>query len=69
MKPGEYVLGSAQSRAAARALLVSKRAVEGEGLLVVLRLIGSPPAPGRKCTCPIPPASTVAVCRCFCPNR
>jgi hypothetical protein len=67
-RPGNYPLGSAQSRAAARSLLVLKRAMEGEGIVFVLSAIGSPAPPGTKCTCPIPPAGTVAMCRCFFPG-
>jgi hypothetical protein len=65
MKPGDFTLGSPQSRAAARAFLASKRATEGEGTLIRVLLVGSPPEPGRRCTCPWPPAGTFALCKCF----
>lgn len=65
VKLGDYALGSPQSRAAVRALLASKRAADGEGTLFVLKAIGSPAPPGAKCTCPIPPAGTTAICKCF----
>lgn len=67
-RPGRFPLGSARSRAAARALLETKRDTEEAGVLIVLRLIGTGNEPGheeRKCTCPVPPAGTVALCRCF----
>jgi hypothetical protein len=73
-RPGQYPLGSAASRAAARATLDARSAAEGLGALFELIRIpcrqnprcgdGGPPAPG-KCTCPMPPAGTFAWCRCF----
>ncbi len=62
---GYLPLGSAQSRAAARALLTAQQ--EGEGTLLRLRFVGHSPQPDQKCTCPKPPAGTVALCRCFGP--
>ncbi len=65
IRPGNYALGSPHSRAAARALLAAKRAMEGEGTMFVLTAIGSPAPLGTKCTCPIPPAGDIGFCRCF----
>jgi len=68
VKPGDFALGSQRSRAAARALLDARRAGEGEGTLFVLERIGSGSRSGRgggKCTCPVPPAGTFALCQCF----
>lgn len=67
-RPGGFPLGSAQLRAAARALLEARKGAEGVGILFRLKRIGSGPKPGRtdrKCTCPAPPAGTFALCRCF----
>jgi hypothetical protein len=36
-----------------------------EGTLFRLIAVGSPAPPGTKCTCPIPPAGTFALCKCF----
>ena len=47
VKPGDYALGSPQSRAAARSLLAARRAAEGEGTMFVLKASGSP-APGNE---------------------
>jgi hypothetical protein len=66
MNPGDYLLRSPKSRAAARALLASKRTAGFEGLLIHFVTAESPDSHDRKCTCPIPPEGTVAFCRCFC---
>ena len=70
IRPGGFPLGSAQSRAAARALFDARRDAEGGGVLVVLERIGSGHRTGQtkggKCTCPVPPAGTIALCRCSC---
>ena len=50
-KPGQYPIGSLQSRAAARSLLDAKGAMEGEGTRLVFKAIGSPAPPGTQCTC------------------
>ena len=65
LRLGSYPLGCAQSRAAARALLNSRRAVQGDGTLFRLSVIGRPHDPGRKCTCRTPEAGTFALCKCF----
>ena len=65
LRPSDYPLGSQQSRAAARAMLDARRAAQGEGTLIRLKLVGRPEDPDRKCTCPRPEAGTVALCRCF----
>ena len=63
-RPGRYALGSAESRAAARALLNSKRVAQFEGILV--RLVSNErDRSGRECTCPMPEAGKFALCRCF----
>jgi hypothetical protein len=64
VRPGEYLLGSAVSRAAARALAEARRALEGEGTLIRVCLVGGPEDSDKKCTCMIPRAGTFAVCRC-----
>ena len=69
MKPGDFPLRSLQSRAATRSLIAARKATQGEGLFVRVRLVGLNPPPGWKCTCPIPPGGEVTVCRCFCPPR
>jgi hypothetical protein len=63
-RPGDFGLGSVQSRAAARALLDSRRAAKPPGTLLVFRTIGKPHDPAL-CTCPTPEAGTIEVCRCF----
>jgi hypothetical protein len=65
-RPGQYPLGSPQSRAAARSLLAARRAIQGEGTLIQLIAVGPLTQPDRKCTCPVPEAGTIAICRCFC---
>ncbi len=65
VKPSHYPLGSPQSRAAARALLEFRRAEQGEGTLIVVRMVGRPEDPNERCTCRKPEAGTFAVCRCF----
>ena len=60
-----FPLGSMQSRAAARSLLDARRATEGEGTLLIIDDIGMPCDPNKKCTCPRPPAGTLAICKCF----
>ena len=58
-------IGSLQSRAAARSLLADRKTQEGEGTIVRIRRIGFRIPADRKCTCPIPSATDIAVCRCF----
>jgi hypothetical protein len=65
LRLSHYPVGSAQSRAAARALLDSRRVAEGEGTRFIVRLVGKVIDPNRKCTCPRPGAGTFAICRCF----
>ena len=60
-----YPVGSAQSRAAARALLDSRRKAHGEDIRFTIRLVGNTVDPNRKCTCPQVEAGTFAICRCF----
>ncbi len=73
-RPGQYPLGSAPSRAAARATLEVRSAAEGYGVLFeLIRISGrhtprrddGGPAGQRKCTCQMPPAGTFALCGCF----
>jgi hypothetical protein len=65
VRPGEYPLGSAVSRAAARALAEARKALAGEGTLIRVRLVGGPEDSDKKCTCMTPEAGTFMVCRCF----
>ncbi len=65
LRLAEHPLGSERSRAAARALLNARKASQGEGILMVLKLVGRPEKPGQRCTCPKPEFGTVALCRCF----
>jgi hypothetical protein len=64
-EPGEFLIGSLQSRAAARSLLESRRTTEGAGILFRLRRIGKDSAPNRECTCTMPAVGTFSLCRCF----
>lgn len=64
-KPGDYALGSPQSRAAARAFMEARKAAQGEGTTLRIRLVGRSEDPNQKCTCRTPEAGTVAVCGCF----
>lgn len=65
MNPGDYPLRSLQSRAAVRSLLAAREAMEGEGTLVQVRIVGKVFEPGRQCTCKPPKAGMFAMCRCF----
>jgi hypothetical protein len=67
-RPGNYAIGSPQSRAAARTLLDARKEAKGTGVPFVLERIGKGDGPGRgggKCSCPVPPAGTFALCKCF----
>jgi hypothetical protein len=63
-KPGDFHLGSPQSRAAARALLATKRTALFEGILIQLVSVDRDNS-GRECTCSMPEAGKFALCRCF----
>jgi hypothetical protein len=65
LRLSDYPLGSPRSRAAARAFLDARKAVEGEGTLLVVRTVGKPHDTDRRCACPTPEAATVALCKCF----
>lgn len=65
LRLAEYPLRSGRSRAAARALLNARKASKGEGILMVLELVGRPKKPDQRCTCPKPEFGTFALCRCF----
>ena len=65
LRLSHYPVGSAQSRAAARALLESRRKAHGEDLRFTIRLVGNTVDPNRKCTCPTKDAGTFSVCRRF----
>jgi hypothetical protein len=65
LRLSHYPVGSAQSRAAARALLDKRREAEGEGIRFTITLVGRTVDPNRKCTCPRPAAGTLVFCRCF----
>ena len=60
-----YHLGSWQSRAAARGLLDARRASQGKGTILRVRLVGRSEDPSQKCTCQEPEAGTFALCKCF----
>ena len=64
-RPGRYELGSPESRAAARALLDSRKATQGQGILIKLVSVLGCDDPDRKCTCPVPEAGSIGMCRCF----
>ena len=64
-RPGDYLLGSPQSRAAVRALLEARKAAKGEGTLICIMAIAKSHDPDLKCTCRIPEAGTFALCECF----
>ena len=66
MKPGDYPLRSAKSRAAVRSILAERAVKPFDGILVRLVRTERPYPPDKKCTCPKPPAGTFAICRCFC---
>lgn len=54
-----------ESRLAARLLLDERKAKQGEGTLIHLRVINRPASGDAKCTCPIPRAGSNALCTCF----
>ncbi len=58
-------LGSAESRAAARRLLKTKKAIEPKGNLFVLLDLVNPPGPEVECHCKQPRSGTFAICECF----
>jgi hypothetical protein len=59
MKPGDYLLRSPASRAAARRTLHLRRDAQVEG--TVIRLVSPDHSlnPDQKCTCPLPPEAIV----------
>ena len=63
-KPGDFPIGSLESRATARAMFEAREAAEGQGVFLRITKIGVPVDPG-KCTCKRPKAGTFALCRCF----
>jgi len=66
-KPGSYALGSVESRAAARAMLDAREAIEVArvpGFLIRFVSPGVPVDPS-KCTCKPGKPGTFAFCRCF----
>jgi hypothetical protein len=60
-----FPLSSMQSRAAARSLLDSRRAIQEEGTLLRIVSVAGCDDPARKCTCRTPEAGEFAVCKCF----
>jgi hypothetical protein len=58
-------LGSVESRAAARSLLIARRTSGDEGTLLHIMVIGKPVDPERKCSCQTPAAGIWAICKCF----
>jgi hypothetical protein len=60
-----FPLGSLESRAAARSLLIARRTSGDEGTLLPIMVIGKPVDPQRKCSCQAPAAGIWVVCRCF----
>jgi hypothetical protein len=65
LRLSDYPLGSPQSRATARAFLNARRAAQGEGTILRIRLVGRPEDPNQKCTCRMPEVGNLAVCKCF----
>ena len=67
--PGDFPVGSLESRAAVRAILEARETQQGGGVLIHLRFV-DPKAKtdreiGQKCSCKPPKPGTVAVCWCF----
>ena len=65
--PGEFPVGSLESRAAARSMLEAKEAIEAIGSPTFLVRFISPgvPVDDSKCTCKHPKPGTIGFCRCF----
>jgi hypothetical protein len=60
-----FPLGSLESRAAARSLLIARGTSGDEGTLLRIMITGKPVDPQRKCSCQTPAAGIWAVCKCF----
>jgi len=72
VRPGEFPLGSIESRAAARHIIEGRGAAEKKGTLIHFEIvrIGQPHDPDAgKCTSEPPPASAVAFCTCLSKRR
>lgn len=63
-KPGDFPIGSLESRAAARAVFEGREAAGVPGVLLRITKIEEPVDPS-KCNCKRPKAGTFAVCQCF----
>jgi hypothetical protein len=62
---GRFPLGSPESRATARHLLVAREMMQPEGTLFSFLVIGKPPSPDQTCNCPQVPPGTFSLCTCF----
>lgn len=69
VRPGDFALGSPQSRAAARFLVEARDEGGEKGMLIVLRLADAEMPPATKCTCQMPRAGQAKLCRCFIPEN
>ena len=66
LRLSDYPLGSRRSRGAARAILEARKAALGEGTLI--RIVAAERGHDvdlSKCTCPVPKAGAIGVCKCF----
>ena len=69
LRPGDFPLGSIESRAAVRAMLASRKANSGQGLTVcfIPAKDGQPDiSPNAKCTCKPVATDQINYCYCFC---
>ena len=66
LRLSDYPLSSQRSRGATRAILEARKAALGEGTLI--RIVAAERGDDvdlSKCTCPMPIAGAVGVCKCF----
>jgi hypothetical protein len=69
LRPGDFELGSGQSRAAARMLLEDQSALQEPGLMLRVEVMANPAPVGTRCTCRPPATGNVSICRCFMPAQ
>ena len=68
LRPGDFELGSGQSRAAAR-MLLEEQALQEPGLTLRVEVMANPAPVRTRCTCKPTPAGQVSICKCFMPAR